>query len=55
MESIKHIINRVRGSKPGPVVIKIPVKAGNLGTLNGYRYKVPVRVVKTRKIEIIQL
>lgn len=33
-------------------VRKIEVKAGNLGTQHGWSYKVPVRVVKRRKIEV---
>lgn len=35
-----------------PVVTRIPVKPGNLGTLHGWSTKVPVRVVKRTRIEV---
>ena len=35
-----------------PVVTRIPVKPGNLGTALGYRLRIPVRIVKRIKVEV---
>lgn len=35
-----------------PVVTRIPVKPGNLGTALGYKLRVPVRIIKRVRIEV---